>query len=145
MTTFAACFKQHRIKAGLTLRAFCLEHGFDPGNISKLERGRMPPPKAQEKLTEYATALKIVPGSDEWYEFFDLAASRRLPTLLAEASGGLVVGPADLADLVSSVPARYKRVHTVRQAEMWNHWALFVCLMIALSLEWILRRRKGLA
>ncbi|MCP4246291.1 MAG: carboxypeptidase regulatory-like domain-containing protein, partial [bacterium] len=33
-------------------------------------------------------------------EFFDLAASRRLPALLADASGGTVVGPDQLAGLV---------------------------------------------
>ena len=74
---FGGFFKACRIKAGLTLRAFCQEYGFDPGNISKLERGRMPPPASEEKLAEYAVALGITRGSDEWYEFFDRAAAER--------------------------------------------------------------------
>jgi len=74
---FGAYFKQRRIRSGQTLRKFCQAHGFDPGNISKLERGRLPPPHDDAKLTEYATALGIEAGSDEWYEFFDRAAAVR--------------------------------------------------------------------
>ena len=59
------------------MRAFCLEHGFDPGNISKIERGRMQPPASEEKLTQYAQALRIECGSDDWHEFFDRAATER--------------------------------------------------------------------
>lgn len=75
--SFGEHFKACRIKTGKTLRAFCLENGFDPGNISKLERGRMPPPTSEAKLTEYAHALQIEAGSDDWYEFFDRAALER--------------------------------------------------------------------
>ena len=74
---FGAFFKACRVKSGITLRAFCNMHGFDPGNISRLERGRMPPPTSEEKLTEYAEALGIERGSDDWYEFFDRAAAER--------------------------------------------------------------------
>ncbi|MCK4305090.1 MAG: hypothetical protein KAY24_12705 [Candidatus Eisenbacteria sp.] len=83
----------------------------------------------------------------EWMgpEFFDLASSGRLPALLAEASGGLAVERDEIASLVSAVPNKYKRVRVVRQAEVWNHWPVFAFLVGLLSLEWVLRRRKGLA
>jgi len=74
---FGALFKECRIAAGKTLRAFCSEHGFDPGNISKIERGRMGPPESEAKLAEYAEALGLRYGTDEWIEFFDLAAAER--------------------------------------------------------------------
>jgi transcriptional regulator with XRE-family HTH domain len=61
----------------MTLRQFCEAHGYDPGNISKLERGLLPPPESEAKLAEYAKALKIRRGSDTWYEFFDLARASR--------------------------------------------------------------------
>lgn len=75
--TFGAYFKELRIARKLTLRQFCEAHGYDPGNISKLERGMLPPPESEVKLTEYAKALKIRRGSDAWYEFFDLARAAR--------------------------------------------------------------------
>jgi hypothetical protein len=45
----------------------------DPGNISKIERGILPPSQSREKLLHYAKCLGIVEGSDEWSDFFDRA------------------------------------------------------------------------
>jgi transcriptional regulator with XRE-family HTH domain len=83
--TFGTCFKERRIKLGLTLRQFCEDHGIDPGNLSKIERGVLAPPK-DEILKRYAHYLKLKEASDEWYEFFDSAAaeSGRLPRELRE-------------------------------------------------------------
>ena len=78
---FGEFFKKKRIELGKTLRQFCIENNLDPGNISKLERGILPPPTSEEKLEHYARCLKIKKGSDEWYEFFDLAhaSAGRIP------------------------------------------------------------------
>lgn len=75
--SFGDYFKQCRIASGLTLRAFCERHKLDPGNLSKLERGILPPPESDSKIEEYATMLGLKKGSSFWYEFFDLAAAER--------------------------------------------------------------------
>ncbi len=75
--SFGEYFKACRIKTGVTLRAFCEEHVLDPGNMSRLERGVQPPPQSEAKLAKHANALRLRCGSDEWYEFFDLAAAER--------------------------------------------------------------------
>lgn len=82
LKAFGELFKNRRQSLGYTLRRFCMENGLDPGNISRMERGLLPPPQKREKLEEYATCLEIPIGSDEWYEFFDLAhvAGSRIPT-----------------------------------------------------------------
>jgi transcriptional regulator with XRE-family HTH domain len=77
MLNFGGFFKAMRAKRGLSLREFCLDNRFDPGNISRLERGLMQPPESREKLEQYAAALKIAKGTDDWYNFFDLAAAAR--------------------------------------------------------------------
>ena len=77
MATFGEFFKASRAKRGLSLREFCLDNKLDPGNISRLERGLMQPPESRGKLEQYAAALKIKEGTDDWYEFFDLAAAER--------------------------------------------------------------------
>ena len=79
--TFGEFFKQKRITLGKTLRQFCADNGLDPGNISKIERGKMSPPNSEEKLKEYAQYLNIKFGSKEWQVFKDLAAisSGRIP------------------------------------------------------------------
>jgi len=43
----------------------------------RLERGVFPPPESETKLREYARALGLKPGTDEWIEFFDRAAASR--------------------------------------------------------------------
>ncbi len=85
MSTFGEFFHKKRRETGLPLRKFCLQHGLDPGNLSKLERDLLPAPQSHEKLERYASALGIQEGSDEWYEFFDLAmiSAKRLPDDIA--------------------------------------------------------------
>jgi transcriptional regulator with XRE-family HTH domain len=85
-TKFGEFFKERRITLGVTLREFCRRNGLDPGNISRLERGLLPPPQRRESVEHYAKLLKIKKGSDEWYTFFDLAAAEngRIPPEILE-------------------------------------------------------------
>ena len=78
---FGEFFKIKRAEKGITLRRFAKVHNLDPGNLSKMERGLLPPPQNTEKLKDYAGFLEIRKGSDDWYEFFDLAAAEtgRIP------------------------------------------------------------------
>jgi transcriptional regulator with XRE-family HTH domain len=65
-----------RKRTNLSLTKFCELHGFDPGNLSRLESGKAKPPRP-DKLREYAAALGLEEGSDVWYELFDRAAAER--------------------------------------------------------------------
>ena len=71
---FGEFFKARRQALGLTLREFCLQHKLDPGNISRLERGLLPPPRDGNRLAEYAKCLGLKKGNGAWHAFFDLAA-----------------------------------------------------------------------
>lgn len=72
---FGEFFKKKRRNLGLTLREFCRINGLDPGNISKIERGLIAPPQSRERRLNYAKALGIKEGTDDWLEFCDLAAT----------------------------------------------------------------------
>lgn len=74
---FGEYFRQLRVKTGQSLRAFCENNGFDPGNISRLERGVFAPPESDSKIEEYAKALGLREGGNSWIEFFDKAAAAR--------------------------------------------------------------------
>ncbi len=74
METFGEFLKNKRISLGKTLRQFCDENDLDPGNISKIERGKMPPPTAEDKLRKYAQFLNIGVGTPEWETMRDLAS-----------------------------------------------------------------------
>lgn len=78
--SFGDCFKQLRLSQGKTLRGFCADNSFDPGNVSKLEHGLSIPP-GEATLTKYAKALGLRPGSTDWLRFFSQAetASGHIP------------------------------------------------------------------
>ena len=76
-TSFGPFFHARRIATGLTLRQFCEKYELDAGNISKLERGLLLPPVSRKKLEQYARYLGLKRGSDDWHQFFDLAAAGR--------------------------------------------------------------------
>ena len=69
---FGEAFRARRREIRLTLREFCRRTGLDPGNVSRLERGRLAPPADRAKLEEYARHLDFDEGSDAWTEFVDL-------------------------------------------------------------------------
>jgi hypothetical protein len=64
---------------------------------------------------------------------------------IARASGGEATDEAGLAAILGRLPDVVQRVGRVREIELWNHLALFVSFVIVLSVEWFLRRRRGLA
>src|SRR5262245_20240202 len=75
---FGSFFREVRKGLGVNLREFCRRNSFDPGNISRLERGLSRP--SPELLGEYANALRLKEGSVERERFMRLAdeATRKI-------------------------------------------------------------------
>jgi len=99
--SFGSFFEELRQRNQLTLREFCKKAECDPGNISRMERGLMPPPRNRDILERYAKALGLKEGSDDWYTLFDLAAVDK----------GMM--PADImgdAELVKALPAFFRNL-----------------------------------
>ena len=71
---FGEFIKQIRARQRLGLREFCLEHGHDPSNWSKIEREVSPPPKDEETLNKWAKQLGLKLDTDDWHKFHDYAA-----------------------------------------------------------------------
>ena len=115
---FGKLMKSLRRKSGKTMRDFCLENKLDPGNYSRLERGMFPPPQREDLLEKYAIALGLARGSEDWLEFFDVAAACRgelphdlsnderllekLPVLFRTLRGSQV-SPEKLDDLIEKI------------------------------------------
>ncbi len=57
--TFGALFRNSRKALGLTLSEFCRRNGFDKGNISRLERGLVPPPQSRPVLETHAQGAEV--------------------------------------------------------------------------------------
>ncbi len=71
--SFGDLVKDLRIAQKKTLRQFCLDHGHDPSNWSKLERGIITPPRDEKTLARWAKQLGLKSETTEWQEFMDLA------------------------------------------------------------------------
>ena len=83
---FGTFIKELRARQRLGLREFCLEHGHDPSNWSKIEREVSSPPRDEETLGKWAKQLGLKPGSDDWHKFHDYAAvdAGRIPDHVME-------------------------------------------------------------
>lgn len=97
-----------RKRLELSLREFCARSSLDPGNVSKLERGKLPPPQSSEVLSRYAAALHLEEGSDEWYDFFDRAAAAR---------GSIPADIMERDELVQHLPALFRTLRGRRLSE----------------------------
>ena len=84
--SFGEFAKAKRLAQGVTLREFCRTHGYDVGNMSKLERGLQPPFKSPSVLAQYAEQLGLKKDSEDWQTFMDLAAisAGRIPDELLQ-------------------------------------------------------------
>ena len=78
---FGELFKELRLHQGVTLREYCRLSHQDPAYISRLERGKVPPPNDEEKLIVLAISLGIERDSEEWRHFFSTAmvSAGRIP------------------------------------------------------------------
>lgn len=74
---FGEYFKSRRKNLGLTLRQYCSNSGQDPAYISRLENAITAAPASTEKLRALAVSLHLQQDTEEWVQFFDLAAISR--------------------------------------------------------------------
>ncbi|MFH1763630.1 MAG: helix-turn-helix transcriptional regulator [Gemmatimonadota bacterium] len=81
MRMFGDELRARRKDLRLGLREFALRAGVDPGNLSKIERGRLTAPQSDEVLERICLALEFEPGSDGAQALKDLAAAEtgRIP------------------------------------------------------------------
>ncbi len=71
---FGKFIKEKRLSKGLGLREFCKIIEVDASNWSKVERGVLAPPQAEEKLRKIAMVLDIEFESALWREMKDKAS-----------------------------------------------------------------------
>ncbi len=74
MDTFGATVRQRRKELRLGLREFALRTELDPGNLSKIERGRLNPPQDINALDRICMALEWDLGGEMATMIHDLAA-----------------------------------------------------------------------
>ena len=120
---FGEMMKELRTAQGKTLRRFCDEHGQDPSNWSKIERGVNPPPRDSATLARWARQLGLKPDTDAWRDFMmqaDLSRGEIPKNVLADEQlmaklpvffrtvQGAEMGDVELDDLIRKI----KEAHT---------------------------------
>ena len=105
---FGEFIKQIRADQRLGLREFCLQHGHDPSNWSKIEREVLPPPRDEDTLRAWARQLGLKQGSENWLKFFDYAAvdAGRIPGHIMEDKELLAKLPAFFRTISGQKPSR---------------------------------------
>jgi transcriptional regulator with XRE-family HTH domain len=105
---FGTFIKELRTRQRLGLREFCLEHGHDPSNWSKIEREVLQPPRDQETVRTWAKQLGLTPGTDDWLKFFEYAAvdAGRIPGHILEDEKLAAHLPAFFRTLSGQKPSR---------------------------------------
>jgi transcriptional regulator with XRE-family HTH domain len=105
---FGQFIKELRARQRLGLREFCLEHGHDPSNWSKIERGVLAPPRDEETLRTWAKQLGLKQGSEDWLKFFDYAAvgAGRIPEYVLEDEKLVAQLPVFFRTLSGQKPSR---------------------------------------
>ena len=105
---FGKFVKELRTRQRLGLREFCLEHGHDPSNWSKLEREVLPPPRDEDTLRTWAKQLGLKHASEDWLKFFDYAAvdAGRIPDYALKDKKLVAQLPAFFRTLSGQKPSR---------------------------------------
>lgn len=97
---FGDYLKKLRLEAGLSLHKLSLLANYDVSNLSKIERGRLPPPPSTLFLKKLLSALGIQPEDSRYKPFIDLGLVSR------------VISPDDIPEkeLKTYLPAFYRAV-----------------------------------
>lgn len=105
---FGEMVKNKRLEMGKTLRSFCIEHGYDPGNHSKIERGILKPSLSEDWLLKLGTSLGFREQSEEMEMFFDLAyiANQKLPEYIMSDK-----------ELLNKLPAFFRTIGNHRHSK----------------------------
>ncbi len=105
---FGTFVKELRGRQRLGLREFCLEHGHDPSNWSKIEREILAPPRDEASLRQWARQLGLKEGSEDWLKFFDYAAvdAGRIPDYLLKDEDLVAQLPVFFRTLSGDKPSR---------------------------------------
>ena len=105
---FGTFIKELRARQRLGLREFCLQHGHDPSNWSKIEREVLQPPRDEGTLRTWAKQLGLKPNSDDWLKFFEYAAvdAGRIPDQILEDEKLAAHLPAFFRTLSGQKPSR---------------------------------------
>ncbi len=95
----------------------------------------------KELSTTFRVAESFAP-----LEYTHLSADEAAPREMARLTGGSTLNPENAEEELSNAfGAGRGEVEEHVENPLWNHWSVFALLALAFILEWILRKKRGLA
>jgi len=82
--------------------------------------------------------------SSDNIEMLDTRCNRPLLEQIAKMTGGQVVPPTAIDEVLKLASLSPEVTETVHRTPLWNRWKNLWIVLGCLSVEWIVRKRKGL-
>lgn len=97
---------------------------------------------AEENPGQVRTLITIETSDN--IEMLDTSANHTLLEQVAKITGGQVVPPTAMSEVLQLASLTPEVTETVRRQPLWNRWANLWIVFGCLSVEWIVRKQKGL-
>jgi len=98
---------------------------------------------ARDNVEKVATGFSVDPAAPT--EQIELAADRGLLARMANLSGGIMVDPPQVRDVLNVLRTSVPDVPDRPQLLLWDSWPLLVLMILIVTGEWLLRKKVGLA
>ena len=96
----------------------------------------------EENLGQVRTLI-TVEASDN-LEMLDTSANHTLLQQVAKITGGQVLPPTAMSEVIELASLTPEVTETVRRKPLWNRWANLWIVFGCLAVEWTVRKYKGL-
>ena len=98
---------------------------------------------AEKYVDPVETQIEVASGLDR--ELSDPRADRPLLQHLAEQTGGLVLEPTALVEVIHAASLEPQVITSFQRTPLWNRWWCLWLILGCLTAEWLIRKRVGLA
>jgi len=112
--------------------------GLSPGSW----RVRLKVENAGPDVNDVSTLLYVT--DSQTTELSELAANRDLLSQIAEASGGRLLTPDRVQELVSLLQPPDGDAASRSETTLWDHWGVLLVFFLLLTTEWTIRKLNGL-
>ena len=130
---------------------FALQAQKNQPQIQEANLPALPPGEYQLKLkpsTELTGDKEIVTPlfvhEIKTIELGNLASNPQLLSEMAESSGGKLLTPGTIDQLLELIPNLNEEISNQDEVSLWDHWLILVLIMAVLTVEWALRKLNGL-
>jgi hypothetical protein len=125
-------------------RYFAKLEGLTPGTFEIVLQGAAVDELAatEEAKSQLRTLVTVESGDD--VEMLDTSTNRALLEQIAEMTGGQTMPPTAMSELLELASLSPEVTETVQRSPLWNRWTNLWIVIGCLTVEWVVRKHKGL-